>query len=289
MAEAIEDAAPQTTGPSPAEALAGALEDRTETLGLAASEALVKMGPSATGVLAAALKSENPEVRRLSSEALATIGSPSVDPLLEAFRSEDELLRETAAETLTALDETSVTALAKALPEADAEGQRRMSDLLTAIGSPSAVQVLVDALRDWRTRQAAARALDEAGWEPDTPEDRVHLWVAQGRRKALMDQWRITRYVLSKDLTSGSRRETEYAVRAWIALGNEESVPEMLEYLEEAENQQIALMFYQSGNPRLAQPAEKWFREQQLDPEAMLPILAGDTPAVRWGSMGQPQ
>lgn len=278
----------EPTGPTPAEALVGAIESRTAALGPAASEALANIGPAATGPLVAALSSENPVVRQLCSETLIRIGSPSVGPLLEAFQGEDERLREAAADTLTALGDQAVGPLANALPDEEAEGQQRIANLLAVIESPSAVKVLVDALQDWLTRKSAAKALDAVGWEPDSPEDRVHLWVGQDRRDALMDQWRITRYVLSKDLTSGSSRDKKYAFRAWIALGYEESIPEMLEYFDENDGQDLALMLLQSENPRLEEAAKRWFRSQRLDPEAMRSLSIDSAPPVVWGSMAQP-
>ena len=221
--------------------------------------------------------------------ALAAAARGDFDAALAAFLEEDKNLREASAGTLIALGDPAVGKLAGAWPEEDAEGQQRIAKLLAMIESPSAVQALVDALQDWRTRKAAAAALGASDWKPASPEDRVHLWVGQDRRDDLMDQWRITRYVLSKDLTSGSGRDMEYAVRAWIALGHEESIPEMLDYFDENENQDLALMLLQSENPRLEEAASRWFRSQRLDPEAMRTLSIDTAPPVRWGSMARPQ
>jgi HEAT repeat protein len=274
-------------GEAPVSALTDAMTARTGALGLACAEALVRIGAPAVDALMGALGGGDLEASVLAGQALVRIGEPAVSPLVSALGREDPLLVNTASRVLTAIGEAAVVPLALAMPEARPAAREAMAETLASIGGEPVLQSMKAALPEWSTRTLAARVLGALGWVPQTPQERVHWLVAGNRRAELVEDWPVTRFVLSGDLTSGQPRRSEYAVRAYIAIGEEAAVGDLLTFFEMEPDESAARLFLDSREPRLEAAARTWFEKRNLDPNLKAPggpETAGPAPA--WGSMG---
>lgn len=151
-----------------------------------ALEALVRIGDKAVvDALEHALEQhEEMAVREAAVEGLARIGSSAArEILIRALEHHSDLrVREAAARALGRLGEKRAVAglAARATAEDEAQDVRLAAvEALGAIGDRGAIEPLLQALRVWELRRAAAKALARLGWQPARDEAAVHYWLAQ--------------------------------------------------------------------------------------------------------------
>jgi len=205
-----------------------AFKDESPSVQKSAADALVKIGAPAVKPLVALLKDKDPEVQKSAAEALERIGAPAVKPLIAALKHESEAVRLASA-----------TALGR-------------------IGDKRAVHSLVEALTDWNVRRSAAMALDSLGWEPVIPSDRIHYLYAKGQKNELLNEWELTNKILLNDIRYGTQKSIQNAVYAFIDLGGNNIIPELMKILDSNGNVFIAQVYLDSGHQRLMEAAIKW-------------------------------
>lgn len=167
----IQPPAPETIA-----TLSKAMRDTDTAIQRAAAAALGDVG--AVSTLAQALKDPDKDVRRNAVRPLRRVvirGGSSRDPaatkavvaaLADALKDPDGGVRRAAASSLGALGSAAVDAipgLAATTMDSDPSVRNATIDALARIGSPAAVPVLVQALKDPRTGSLAVRALGNMG------------------------------------------------------------------------------------------------------------------------------
>ena len=289
------------------------LGDNDPEVRKAAQEALVKIESIHTiGPLMAALKHENSDVRAAAAEVLGKMSSPALEPLIAALWDENWEVREEAAKALGKLkDRCAVNPLIAVLKYEDScVRPKTWKDLSTTIGlvaeplttpfitqdirvrlhiavitalgqigDKRVVPVLVDALQCWDTAAAAASALEILGWSAESPEDKVHFLVAKKDGSALRQIWGQTRQVLLKDIKSDEDEIVKNALYAFIAIGREDIIEELIAILNTKTDVTLAETYCNCGNKKLTDAAQLWAQKHGCYVKT-----DSGTYAIRWGS-----
>ncbi len=102
-------------------------------------------------------------------------------PLTEALQSEDVDIRAVAAEAITGLGPAAVKPLTKILQHGSPEMRRVAAEKLGEIGGENLDPVLTEALKDANSdvRLAAAKALDQVKWIPETSYEAALYKIAK--------------------------------------------------------------------------------------------------------------
>ena len=276
--------------------LIGLLKDVNPDVRQAAAEALVKIGGlHAIEGLIAALQDSDSYVREAAAEILGKISNPALDPLMYALWEDDWEVRIEAAKALGRLrDGRAVNSLIAVLKCEDrgtrqdttedlgeitsslaksftapgvAQNIRLRIEVIKAlarIGDQKAIPALVAELQNWDTAQEATDALQKFGWSPQSIEETVHWLVAKRDGNALRQTWDQTKQVLSKDLKSDEDRVVNNALYAFIALGKEEVIEELIDTLNAKGAKIIAAVYLSCGSKELGDAALDWAKKNQV-------------------------
>jgi HEAT repeat protein len=117
-----------------------------------------------------------------------------VEPLIIAFKEANPrwgtLLR-AYARALTRFGAAGVEFLISTVEDKETDGWRReaAAEVLGQSGDPQAVEPLIAALKDknWPVREAALRALQNLGWQPDRSKAGALYWIAARRWDRCVD------------------------------------------------------------------------------------------------------
>ena len=144
---------------------------------------------------------------------------------------------------------------------------------------PSDLPALVGELQCWYTAQAAAGALEKLSWSPQSTEDKVHFLVAKKEGNALRQIWDQTKQVLLKDIESDEDKIVKNALYAFIAVGKEETIKELIDTLNAKGDRTVAEVYHNCGNKKLSSAAQDWEAKHKC-------YVSTDSAAylVRWGS-----
>lgn len=230
--------------------------------------ALVRCGdPRAEDLFRSMLASEDYGLRILAAEGLgAGAGSDaSAAALVDALDDPHWLVRAFAAEALGAIGgEAAIDPLIEAMGDGNADVRAAAAEALGKLKADRARDVLVAALADRDVGPHAASALDRLGWTPgDDARLRVYELVAKRRFAALREDWTTARGVLTPDLEAEGRASVNAAF-ALMAIGRDEAIPELTDYLNGAENPAVAAAMLNSGQPRLEAAARAWAEKHRF-------------------------
>lgn len=287
------------------------LKDMNPDVRQAAADALVKIGGLyAMEQLIAALQDSDSYVREAAAEILGKISNPALDPLMYALWEDNWEVRIEAAKALGGLrDGRAVNSLIAVLKYEDGGARRDITEGLSEItsslakpfiapgmtqdirlrievikalgqiGDKRAVPALVEELQNWDTAQEATDALEKFGWSPQSIEETVHWLVAKRDGNTLRQTWDQTKQVLSKDLKSDEDRIVKNALYAFIALGKEGIIEELIGTLNAKGDRIIAAVCLNCGNKELSSAALDWAKKNQV-------YITTDSVAypVGWGS-----
>ena len=114
---------------------------------------------------------------------------------------------------------------------------------------------LFEALPDWNANPQIGAALQKLGWAPTTGNERVYFWVCTAAGPNLHTYWEKTKRVLLADVQSGNPRKIENAVNTFVALGNDEIIPELISILKTKGSRDMAQAYLNSGESRLGEAA----------------------------------
>jgi len=276
--------------------LIAALKDWEPDVRQAAAEALVKIGGLYTmEQLIAALKDRNDYVRESAAEILGKISNPALDPLMYALWEKNWEVRVEAAKALGKLrDSCAVNSLIAVLKYEDYGAPRETAEDFSKITSPlakpsitpiitqstclrievikalgqigdkRAIPALVGELQSWDTAQAAADALDRLSWSPQSVEEKVHFLVAKKDGDTLRRIWDQTKSVLLKDIKSKEDTIVKNALYAFIAIGKQEIIKELIGTLNAKGDKTIAKVYHNCGNKELSSAAQNWAAKHQV-------------------------
>lgn len=222
----------------------------------------------------------------LKCEAL---GKVAIAPLLLELKQEESPYQVEAARVLGEIGEPStiqplIDAIARTQWYDDDEKRNQLLETttraLTKFGI-QAVPALRATLTQWYTAEYTAKALARIGWQPRTNEDEIHYLVAKRANNDLRALWSDAKQVLLKDIKSKEPDKISNALYAFIGIGQEEVIGELLKLLDDRGTVQIAEAYLNSGNDRLVNGAVSWTRNQGL---VVHQYAKGNSP-VQWGQL----
>jgi HEAT repeat protein len=245
------------------ESLIGCLQDREPRVRRSIALTLVKIGGS-QGVepLIGCLKDEDVLVREAAVRSLSESSDKrAVEPLVACLKDRSPLVRESTVRALTKIDSNcAIEPLIACLGDEDASVRRSVALALIGIGSRRAVRNIAGVLPDWEAMQEICRGLEKLGWLPETEAEQTYFWIGKRDRKSLDSRWEQTKRVLLNDITSASKLKIENAVYAFISLGKEETIDELIRILDREGNREIAETYLNCGSSRLGEAARSWAR-----------------------------
>jgi HEAT repeat protein len=217
------------------------------------------LGKTAIAPLLLELKQEESPYQVEAARVLGEIGDPStIQPLIEAIGNTQWYDEEDKRKQLL---ETTTRALSKF--------------------GIQAVPALKATLTQWYTAEYTAKALAKIGWQPRTNEDEIHYLVAKRANNDLRALWSDAKQVLLEDIKSKEPDKISNALYAFIGIGEEEVIGELLKLLDDRGTIQIAEAYLNSGNDRLVNGAVSWTRDQGL---VVHQYAKGNSP-VQWGQL----
>ena len=155
-----------------------------------------------------------------------------------------------------------------------------ISRALTKYGI-QAVPALKKTLTQWYSARHTARILEKLGWEPRTTEEEIHYLVARRANSDLQALWSETKSILMKDITSKDANKISNALYAFIGIGREEVISDLLNLLDNFGTVQIAEAYLNSGNKKLVNGAVSWTQDRGMEVQK---YGDGNSP-VQWGQL----
>jgi hypothetical protein len=242
--------------------------------------------PRAVEPLIKALGDKNLLVKRSAARALGAIGDPrAVEPLIKALDDDDVLVKRSAIRALGNLrDLKAIDPLINSLGESDVYLSNAAATALVDAGD-LAIPRLVASLADWTLGPKAAEVLQTLGWKPSSSEEKVRFDVAQRNRQALLAQWEIAQKILLDDASSDNIRQVQNAVFAFISIGRDQIIGDLIKLLAEKGDGKMAKAYSDCGNASLAEAARSWAKNHGVD----LNSFQNESIVVEWGKMGSSQ
>ena len=220
----------------------------------------VKMGVEAVEPLIVVLKENDKYVRKNAAETLGKIGDVrAVGPLINTLEDNNKDVRENVLVALSRIgDVRAIEPLIDALEDNNEDIRMYAAEALGKMGDVRAIPGLVFALRDWYTGRKAADALNKLGWKPVSINDSIHLLVVEKNGYQLKQIWEDTRRVLLDDATSDNYDVIRNALFAFICIGKQEIIPELIKILNTKGTKTTALVYLNCRNEELFIAAKSW-------------------------------
>lgn len=239
--------------------LISAIYDKHPFVGRDAIEALVFMGdPRVVESLINVLNSHNSHINLLKADVAKALGKfkdpASIEPLINALNDENEKTRVYATEALGKLY------LSRATPTIDPNEKPKVN----AVNAMEHLRVLriihsiVEILPDWNNGDKILEVLHKLGWKPSSINDTIHILVIKRDWTQLNQMWEITKKVLLYDINSNNPIYIQNAVFAFISIGNESILPDLIKVLNNSGDVKIAESYLNCGNKELSDAAKAW-------------------------------
>ncbi|MDM8541512.1 HEAT repeat domain-containing protein [Desulfococcaceae bacterium HSG9] len=205
-------------------------------------------------------KADNATLHTLIADALAQIGKPVVEPLISELRQSNLAFRSPWENILARIGLPALAPVIELMESPDELQRRAAIAILGDMWEESAEAPLINALADWKNRKLAARGLNAMEWQPKFASERVHYYLATGQERTVLDDWKVNKQILLLDFKSGDMLRTEYAIQAFLRLGQENMTAEMIKIMKEEESRIIAQAFFECGDEPLRQAALKFMK-----------------------------
>lgn len=275
------------------EPLIGALDDSDEAVQVCAAKALTQIGNAAIPALLSVLEDGSNLQQKRAAEVLGNIGDQRAVPalidalaqgypalrqqaarglgdlkdnvavpaLIAAMQDKDVPVRVSAAEALGKIrDRRAIQALQSALHEGDESIRRCAAVAYAQIVGSRGIPVLINEMKFWDSGPAAAYALEQLNWEPESIEEKVRFLVSKRERYALLRMYDHVQEVLREDLSFDLCRKS--AVRAFIFLGKT-GVEGLIQLLETTNDVHLAETLLNSESPELRKAAADWAKRHK--------------------------
>ncbi len=217
------------------------------------------------------------------------LGNEAVKPLLLELKQEDSPYQVEAARVLGQIkNPDTIQPLIDAITNTqwyDDEYKRKTlvnsaSRALQKFGM-QAMPLLTTTLTQWYTAQYTAEILHNIGWVPRTEEEEIHFLVAKRAHSDLQALWPDAKRILMKDIASKDSDKISNALYAFIGLGREEIITDLLKLLDNNGSVQIAEAYLNSGNEKLVNGAVNWTSDRGM---VVHKYSEGNSP-VEWGKL----
>jgi len=246
------------------------------------------------------------ELESAVRDSVGKVGTPAIKYIVLLLSNEDEYVRKKAAyfleskkwEPKSKEEQVSLMVASKKWRECVKFGKKASTYLihyleddyreirgkiaycLGEIGNESDAESLIPLLTDWHNRREIASVLTQLKWQPKETEERIYFWVASGNRSELKNSWGLTKFVLLKDIEAKDYFTIENALYAFIGIGNEEIIPELVKILRTKGNKTMAEAYLNCGHQKLRGEAEMWAQRHGYSVKAG----KGASP-IGWGKM----
>ena len=217
------------------------------------------------------------------------VGEHAIEPLLLELKQPESPYQDEAARVLGEIkNPKTIQPLIAAISatqwyDDDYKTQKLLRTLDLALNKfgIQAVPALKQTLTQWYTARHTAKILESLGWEPRTDEEEIHYLVARRANSDLQALWAETKRILMKDITSKDADRISNALYAFIGLGREEIISELLTLLDNYGTVQIAEAYLNSGHNKLVNGAVSWTQDRGLEVQK---YSDGNSP-VQWGRL----
>jgi len=239
------------------EPLVACLGDERNEVQKAAAKALTNIGwrpKTENETILFGLMSEN-------AGMVSELGKGVTDKVIGHLRNPSADVRRVAVESLGKIGEKRAAAAIVPLLEKEGEElnvRKAAVDALGKLGDAKAIPALEECLADWQLNTRAAAALEALDWKPKGKTSEVRYMLAKRDKEGLLADWKETNKALLADLRSGKEAASRNAARALISLGQEESVKDLVNHLNNTRDKGIAEVCLNSGNAELNQAAKDW-------------------------------
>lgn len=201
------------------------------------------------------------------------LGTVALAPLLLELKQADSPVQVDAARVLGEIkDASTIQALIDSISatqwfDDDYKRKKLIQSASNAISKfgYQAVPALKNTLTQWYTSQYSASILAKIGWEPRSNEDEIHYLVAKRADSDLKALWSDAKRVLLKDIKSRNTDKLNYALYAFIGIGKDEVIGDLLDVLESHGSIQIAEAYLNSGHEKLIIGAQNWTSQRGLE------------------------
>ncbi len=205
-------------------------------------------------------KSDNAALRTIAADALVQIGKPAVDALIRELMQADLAFRSPWENILARIGLPALVPVIGLMEDTDELRRRAAIAILGDIWEEGAEEPLINALADWNNRKLAANGLNSLEWKPKFASERVHYYLATGQEQTVLNDWKVNKQILLLDFKSGNTLRTEYAIQAFLRLGEENMIAEMIEIMKDERSRIIAQSFFECGNEPLRQAALEFMK-----------------------------
>jgi len=146
-----------------------------------------------------------------------------------------------------------------------------------------AIPQLKQTLTDWYTSKHTAQILKKLKWQPRSDIEVVRFLVAKRSADLLQANWKLVKTVLLKDIESQDQNIMNNALYAFMGIGNDEIIDDLLLRLNTKGSNAIAEAYLNSGKKELMEAAVTWAIERGLKVNQ---YEEGTNP-VNWGEFSQ--
>ncbi|NMC19250.1 MAG: hypothetical protein GYA33_02420 [Thermogutta sp.] len=262
-----------------------ALGDSAQGVRAAAASALGKLGDtdSVSALEEILFHDPNDGPMRAAAEALAVLGTEGRAAVAKALKSESIRVRLAAVYALRRFDrEEGVPAAAEALNDRWASVRTAAVESLGRLGGNDAVSLLMEACYD-ADETVSAAALHELlalGRRPgNSMKELVRVIAADEDVPVLQMIAAEAKPILLAMLNSDDGPRAKKAAKMLVRLGDKETVPELLAYMERAEDPTVTEWFANCTNLELSAAARTYARKKGY----LIRSVTGEPPKVPWG------
>jgi HEAT repeat protein len=216
----------------------------------------------------------------------------TVDPLIAILKNEDSYATSAIIWVLGEMgDPRAVESLIQLMQEGSSETRKAVAWALGILGDKRAVPSLVLSLQDWNAQKnwlvggwdltaltktgldpfwknhegpvpmregPIVWALEKLNWEPQNIEEKIYFLVAKRDWKTLRSFWGQTKAVLLKDVTSSEYFVMENAIAAFMGIGDETIIPDLIDILEQKGTKTLAEAYLNCGHAQLEKTVINW-------------------------------
>lgn len=134
---------------------------------------------------------------------------------------------------------------------------------LSQIGK-QATPRLLPYLKDWYMGPLVVDLLEKFSWQARSEVEKMYFYIAKGQPGPIVENWKFYSKLLQNNLKSKDTALIKFTVYTLIALGQEDSIDLLTEFLQQQGTSQYAELFLNSGNKRLENAAKDWAIDHRL-------------------------
>lgn len=134
------------------------------------------------------------------------------------------------------------------------------ADVLGPAHKDVSIPVLKALKHDWNSHPDDGQILKKLGYQPETSEEEIYLWVSLKNKRKLRENFQSVKELLFKDMAGSNRQAQLNAASILISLGDDKLIPDLIRILNEANVfcTTLAEVYYNCGQNSLQFAAKMW-------------------------------